>query len=303
MKVFLTGATGAIGRLTVPALVAAGHEVTGVARTAGKRAAVEAAGATAVTVDLFDGAAVRDAVAAAGPEAVVNLATKIPSTGRAMLPGAWATNDRLRREASAHLADAALAAGASRYVQESIVFSYPDSGDAWIDAATTETDPRSLMASSRDAEAQAARFTASGGTGVALRFGMFYGRGSSHTELFLRAARWGIGYSAGDPDGYLSSIQLDDAAAAVVAALGAPAGTYDVVDDEPLRRRDYAAALAATAGHTRVVRLPGQAIRLGGAQTQALVRSQRVSNRRFREATGWAPRYPSARDGYAALNR
>jgi nucleoside-diphosphate-sugar epimerase len=256
-----------------------------------------------VTVDLFDADAVGDAVAVAGAEAVVNLATNIPSVGRAMRRGAWAGNDRLRREASAHLVDAALAAGATRFVQESIVFPYPDSGDAWIDAETTETDPGSFMASSGEAEAQSARFTDAGGTGVVLRFGMFYGPGLVHTDLFLRLARWGIGYSAGDPDGYMSSIHVDDAAAAVVAALGVPPGTYDVVDDEPLRRRDYAAALAATAGHSRFVRMPGRAIRLGGAQTQALVRSQRVSNRRFREATGWAPRYPSARVGYAALNR
>lgn len=302
MRVFLTGATGAIGRPALAALVAGGHEVTAVARTAEKRAAVEAAGAAGATVDLFDAAAVREAVVAARPEAVVNLATSIPPASRAMRPAAWATNDRLRREASAHLVDAALAADAGRYVQESIVFPYPDSGDAWIDALTTDTDPGSIMASSAAAEAQAARFTATGGAGVVLRLGMFYGPGSAHTDLFLRLARWGIGYSAGDPDGYISSIHLDDAASAVVAALGAPPDVYDVVDDEPLRRRDYAAALAATAGRARHVRMPGRAIRLGGAATQPLVRSQRVSNRRFRDATGWAPRYPSARDGYAALN-
>lgn len=119
MKVFVTGATGAIGRPTVPLLTAAGHEVTAVVRSPEKRAQVEAAGAAGVEVDLFDAAAVRQAVA--GHDAVVNLVTNIPPMTQAGRPSAWATNDRLRREASAHLVDGAIAAGAARLVQESIV--------------------------------------------------------------------------------------------------------------------------------------------------------------------------------------
>jgi nucleoside-diphosphate-sugar epimerase len=195
MKVFLTGGTGAIGRQVVPLLVAAGHEVTAVVRSPAKRAAAEAAGATGVTVDLFDAAAVAGAVA--GHDAVVNLATRIPPLMAAMRPKAWADNDRLRREASVHLVDAALAAGASRFVQESITFTYPDSGDRWIDAASTEPDAVALTASALAAEAETARFTAAGGdagggdgahVGVVLRFGQFYGPGLAHTETFLRFA-------------------------------------------------------------------------------------------------------------------
>src|SRR5262245_39428548 len=163
MKVFLTGGTGAVGRPTLPALVAAGHEVTAVARGAEKAAQVTAAGGTPVEVDLFDHRGV--AAAVAGHEAVVNLATSIPPIAKAMRPSAWALNDRLRREASAHLVDAAIAAGAPRFVQESIVFTYPDSGDRWIDAETTQPDAPGILASAPDAEAQTARFTAGGGTG------------------------------------------------------------------------------------------------------------------------------------------
>lgn len=186
MKVFVTGATGAIGRPTVPLLTAAGHEVTAVVRSPEKRAQVEAAGAAGVEVDLFDAAAVRQAVA--GHDAVVNLVTNIPPMTQAGRPSAWATNDRLRREASAHLVDGAIAAGAARLVQESIVFSYPDSGDRWIDAESMSPEPSPTVRSALVAEAQAQRFTDAGGTGVVLRFGMFYGPGLAHTEALLRLA-------------------------------------------------------------------------------------------------------------------
>jgi nucleoside-diphosphate-sugar epimerase len=104
----------------------------------------------------------------------------------------------------------------------------------------------------------------------------------------------------GAPDSYVSSIHMTDAAAAVVAALDAPAGTFNVVDDEPLTKRDYAAALAAAAGKATWVRGPGRAALLFGDRLTSLTRSLRVSNARLRAATGWAPRYPSAREGWIA---
>jgi len=299
MKVFVAGGTGAVGRPSLPLLVAAGHEVTAVARGPAKQAQVEAAGAIPVAVDLFDAAAV--AAAVTGHDAVVNLATNIPSIGRAARASGWTVNDRLRREASAHLVDAALAAGAGRFVQESITFTYPESGDRWIDAATATPEPTAVTESTLAAQAEVERFTAAGGTGVVLRFGMFYGPGSSHTATMLRMARWGLAYCGGAPGGYTSSIHVDDAATAVVAALGVPAGVYDVVDDRPLTRRQYADALATAAGRRRYVRGPGRVLRWGGAQAALLLRSQRVSNRRFREAAGWAPRWRGADEGLAAL--
>ncbi|MBN2624992.1 MAG: NAD(P)-dependent oxidoreductase [Acidimicrobiales bacterium] len=299
MKVFVTGATGAIGRPTVPLLTAAGHEVTAVVRSPEKRAQVETAGAAGVEVDLFDAAAVRQAVA--GHDAVVNLVTNIPPMTQAGRPSAWATNDRLRREASAHLVDGAIAAGAARLVQESIVFSYPDSGERWIDAESTPPEPSPTVRSALVAEAQAQRFTDAGGTGVVLRFGMFYGPGLAHTEALLRLARRGLAYAGGRPGAYRSSIHVDDAAAAVVAALAVPAGTYDVVDDEPLTSAEYADVLAAAVGRRRYVRGPGRLMRLGGSTAEPLVRSQRVSNRRFRSVAGWSPRWASVADGLPAV--
>ena len=293
MKVFLAGATGVIGSRALRRLVAAGHDVTAVARSAEKAEAVRAAGATPVQVSLFD----RDALVAAvaGHDAVVNLATKIPSLTEAAMPGAWAENDRIRTEGSANLVDAALAAGATRYVQESITFTYPDSGDAWIDAESTPIDAVGPTSSVTAAEASAARFTEAGGTGVVLRFGLFYAADSSHTQAMIAAARKGAAMVAGAPGAYQSAIHADDAAAAVVAALDVPAGTYDVVDDEPLTKAEAAKVLGGR------FRFPGGLAKLGGKQTGPLTRSQRVSNRRFKEASGWAPAYRSFRDGLPAV--
>lgn len=299
MKVFVTGATGAVGRPTLPRLVAAGHDVTAVVRSAAKRAQAEAAGAASVEVDLFDPGTVERAVA--GHDAVVNLATHIPPIAKAARASAWETNDRLRREASRNLVDAALATGASRFVQESITFSYPDSGDRWIDAASATPAPTPVVASALVAEANVERFTEAGRRGVVVRFGMFYGAGLHHTTTFLRWARRGLVYSGGDPDGHLSSIHVDDAAAAVVAALDAPPGIYDVVDDEPVTRREYAATLARAVGRSRYIVVPGRLGRLGGRSVEAILRSQRVSNRRFREATGWAPGWASVREALPAV--
>ena len=290
-KVFVAGATGVLGWRTVEQLVAAGHEVTAVVRSAEKAELVRAKGATPVQVSLFDRERLTAAVA--GHDVVVNVATHIPPMSEAALPGAWSENDRIRTEGSANLVDAALAAGASRYIQESIVFTYPDSGDAWIDAETTPIDAAKFTTSVRAAEASAARFTESGGVGIVLRFGLFFAPDASHTRAMVAAARKGASMVAGNPGAYQSAIHADDAAAAVVAALDAPAGTYDVVDDEPLTKADVAKTLGGR------FRFPGRLAR--GKYADTLTRSQRVSNRRFKEATGWAPAYPSLREALPAI--
>ncbi len=163
-----------IGRRAIPLCLARGHEVTAVARSAERRAGLERLGARAVAVDLFD----RDQLSAVlrGHDAVVNLATHMPaSTLRMFLPGAWRENDRLRREASAALVDAALAAGIGRFVQESFAPVYPDRGDAWIDE-TTPIAPAGYNRTVADAEHAAARFCEAGGAGVVLRFAVFTDR-------------------------------------------------------------------------------------------------------------------------------
>lgn len=299
MKVFVAGATGVVGRRTVPLLVQAGHQVTAVARTPEKAAAMERSGARPVAVDLFDAEEVRRAVAGHG--AVVNLATHIPRTyTRMMLPGAWRENDRIRREASAILVDAALAGGVPRLVQESFAPMYPDRGDEWIDE-TVPPRPVRYNRSTLDAERSATRFAQAGGSGVILRFAAFYGPDASHVPDLIRFVKRGMAPLPGPAHAYFSSIALDDAAAATVAALDVPSGIYNVADDDPLRRREFADVVAAGLGVPPPRMQPAWMTRLMGSAGELFSRSLRVSNRKLRQASEWAPRYPSLREGWPAL--
>jgi nucleoside-diphosphate-sugar epimerase len=297
-RVFVAGATGVLGKRAVRGLVEAGHDVTGVARTDGKAKLLEELGVTPVRVDLFDAEAVRGAVA--GHDVVCNLATSIPPTAKAARGSAWVDNDRIRREASQHLVDAALATGAGGFIQESITFIYADAGERWIhedDALDVPPHARSTL----DAQAQAERFAASGGAGVVLRFALFYGPDSHHTLDAVRMARRRLAATFGRRDAYLSSITTDDAATAVVAAMGAASGIYNVADDEPLTRREHFDAVAAALGVRVPHFAPAIARKVGGSKTELLARSQRVSNERFKKETAWAPEYPSARQGWPAV--
>lgn len=295
MRVFVAGATGVLGRRAVRLLSGAGYAVTGVARTPAKADELRSAGVDPITVDLFDPAAVHAALD--GHEVVCNLTTHIPPLSRAVLPGSFKENDRIRTEVSRNLVEGALAGGAQRYVQESIVFMYADGGDRWID----EESPLEIPAYIRSAivaENEARRFTDAGDVGVVLRFGMFYGPDSSHSRTTVAAARRRMGSVMGAASGYSSTVHLDDAATAVVASLSVPAGIYNVADDEPLTKAEQMTVLAAAVGVRRLWSPGRLTTAVGGSLTAALGRSQRVSNRRFKEASGWAPRYPSVRQGW-----
>ncbi|MBO0852829.1 MAG: NAD(P)H-binding protein [Nocardia sp.] len=296
MRIFVTGATGAIGVPVVSALAAAGHAVTALVRTPDKAARAAAAGATPVTVSLFDRAGLCDAFAA--HDAVVNLASALPSTFMFPFYRSWRECARIRSEGSAAVVDAACAANVTVLVQESVSMIYRDGGSRWLDESAPVEYYR-ISAGNHAAEASARRFTEAGGTGIVLRFGLFHGPTATHSLEMLRAARSGVAPMFGSPDAYISSIHLDDAAAAVVSVLTAPAGVYNAVDDEPLTHRDYADALAIAVGQRRYVRIPGRAALLCGDRLTSLTRSLRVSNARLRE-TGWTPQYLSAREGLAA---
>jgi nucleoside-diphosphate-sugar epimerase len=299
MKVFIAGATGAVGRLVVPMLVEAGHEVTGVARTASKGATLERLGARAVGVNLFDRGKARHAVQ--GAEVICNLATAVPPGLRVLLPWEWQATDRIRREVSANLVEAALATSTvQRFVQESFAPIYADAGDLWVDEAFL-VQPARYNRATLDAEAQAHRFTGEGRVGVVLRFGMFYGPHDASTTQLLDAVRRGWFPLFGRPDGYISWSAHEDAASAVVAALGVPAGVYNVVEDEPMRRRELANGIAWLLGARLPRFLPGWAARLAGSVGETVARSLRISNRKLKQASGWAPRYPSALDGFHAI--
>ena len=287
-EIVITGSTGVVGRRAVQALLAAGHDVRGVTRSAGGRERLERLGARAVEADVFDEASLRRAFD--GADAVVNLVTHIPSADRMADPSAWAENERLRTEASAAVARAAGAAGARRLVQESIAFVYADGGDAWLDE-DAPVEGGAVTASALIAERNAReRFT---GDTVVLRFGLFIGPDSSLTQATIDAARGGASAAAGPPAAHRPTLWLDDAGAAVAAALTAPAGTYNVADTDPPTNAEIDAALAAAVGAAQ--------LRAAAPQDGPMARSQRVSSRRLREATGWTARVRGGLEGWGLI--
>jgi nucleoside-diphosphate-sugar epimerase len=243
-----------------------------------------------VDVDLFDVDGLRRALA--GCDTVINLATHIPPPKKIVFRWAWRTNDRIRREGSAAIATAAIAEGVGRMIQESFAPLYPDHGDEWIDESMPVA-PVSYNKSALDAERSAQRFTESGGVGVVLRFGGLYGPDDILAEM-LNMMRKGISPLPGQPSAFLSSLAQDDAATAVVASLGVPAGTYNVVEDDPMRRGDWTRTLATAAGLPVPRPIPAWLTAIGGSLLKLMARSERISNRKFREASGWAPKYPRA---------
>lgn len=294
LRVLVTGATGVVGRRVVPLLVAAGHRVTAVGRTAEKRASLARAGATPIELDMFDGAATR--LAMDGHDAIVNLATHIPSGALGLLlPGAWRENDHVRRDGSATLAEAAIAVGVLRFVQESFAPIYADAGDAWIDEASVQRPVR-YNRSVLDAEASAERVTAAGGIGVVLRFAYFYGDDSPMLHQMIDVLRRGWYPLPGPPTSYVSSVSHDDAATAVVAALGIDAGAYNVADDVPLTRAEWTGSLARALGLPAPKPMPRWLGALGGSTMELLSRSQRISNAKLRATGRWAPAARSFRE-------
>jgi len=278
-EIIITGSTGVIGRRVVRDLVAAGHRVTGVTRSAAGRERLETLGARAVEADMFDEQSLRRAFD--GADVVVNVLTHVPRADKMADLAAWEENDRLRTEASAAIARGAQAAGAQRLVQESIAFVYADGGDAWLDE-DAPIEGGGVTTTALTAERNARELFE--GDSVVLRFGLFMGPDSGSTLAALEAARAGASIALGPPNAYRPTIWLDDAAAAIATAVRAPAGTYNVADTDPATNAEIDAAVAAAVG----VEAPPARAPQEGARGP-LARSQRVSNRRLREASGWAP--------------
>ena len=286
MRVFVTGATGALGTAAVAALLADGHEVTGLARSDDKARALQQVGATPARVGLFDQAEIGSALE--GHDAVCNLATSIPVGMAALRPGAWRANDRLRTEGAKVVASAAKTAGVRRFVQESISFLYVDAGDSWI----TETSPVCVTRAVEPAavaETAATDFGCTSRQSVILRFGNFIGD-DPMTRWRLGQARAGRPVGLGDPQGWAHVVHLHDAGTAVAAALTAPDGVYNV-GAEPVRRETLAATFAAAVGRSHARFAPPWMVKLAGERLEPLTRSHRVSSAKLHEATGWKPAY------------
>ena len=306
MRVFVAGASGAIGRPLVPKLLAAGHEVIGMTRREERAAEIRAAGAAAVVCDVFEPAALNEAVAAARPEVVLHALTALPAKFKPKSDYLAATN-RVRTEGTRNLIAAARDAGARRLVAESVAFFYEPQGD-WVkdEEAPLFVDPPGRFAAGREAlvELEGAVTGTEGLEGLVLRFGWFYGpgtyyaRGGSLGEETLKRRNPVVGAGTGT----FSFIHIADAADAFVAAVdrGGP-GLYNVVDDEPAPLHEWLPAYAAALGAKPPRRVPAWLARLaaGSDLVGAALEMRGAANAKAKRELGWEPAHPSWRAGFA----
>ena len=298
MRVFIAGATGVLGRRMVAQFKEKGHAVVGLARDEKGREAVRRLGGEAVVADIFDADALASAVGRA--DVVIHAATSIPSkvsTG----PEDWAMNDRLRREGTRALTEAAARLGAKTYLQQSVVWVARPPDDSFFDEGTKVVEPDGLYRSAFDGERIASEAGERHGFDVAvLRCGGFYAPDASHTRAFARGLLWRRLPLIGEGRAVSANVHADDAASAFVAAAEAGgSGLWHVTDDEPATVREMLSEFARGLGAPAPRRLPLWLARLflWKGVVEFFTRSTRTSNRRFREATGWSPRFPSFRAG------
>jgi len=307
MKVLVAGATGALGKQLVPRLVARGHAVAGITRTQAKGEALRALGATPVVADALDPDAVARAVAQAEPDVVVHQLTALSgSLDMRHFDRDFAQTNRLRTEGTDHLLSAARAAGARRFVAQSYA-GWPFARTGGLvkgEADPLDPLPARAMRSTLDAirHLEAAVTGAEGIEGIVLRYGGFYGPGTSlapdgEQTALIRRRRVPI---VGDGAGVWSFVHIDDAAEATAIAVerGAP-GIYNVVDDEPAPVREWLPAAAQALGAKRPLRVPRLVGRLlaGEAAVVMMTEVRGASNAKARRELGWEPRHPSWRTG------
>jgi nucleoside-diphosphate-sugar epimerase len=309
MRVFVTGATGALGRHLVPGLVAAGHEVTATTRTPGKVAQLRAAGAEPVVVDGLDREAVIAAVRTAAPEVIVHQMTALAGMRSLRNPDkAFAATNELRTRGTGNLLAAAAQAGTRRVIAQGYAGAGPDKPSGA--ALKTEEDPLDWRPIPSAARMVAAIrhvdkiVPLEAPEGIVLRYGTFYGPGAS--DVLLDAVRKRQVPVIGGGTGVWSFIEITDAAAATLAAVegGAP-GIYNVVDDDPAPVAEWVPYLAQVAGAKPPLRLPAWLGRLlaGGFVVAQMTTSRGSSNQKARKELGWVPRYPSWREGFRAWDR
>jgi 2-alkyl-3-oxoalkanoate reductase len=306
MKIFIAGASGAIGSQLVSQLAQRGHEVVGTTRSAAKTDALRALGAEPVVVDALDPDAVADAVARAEPEVIVNQLTALsgPADFRHVKRMAAATN-RLRTEGTDHLLAAARAVGVRRFVAQSNSGWMERTGGPVVDEngriePNPPADAVEAVAAVRHLEDAV---TGIGwADGVALRYGGFYGLGTGITgdvmARMIRKRRFPI---VGDGNGVWSFVHIIDAASATVAAIerGKP-GIYHVADDEPAPVREWLPYLARALGAKPPRRVPAWLVRLlaGEAAVNMMTQARGICSEKAKRELDWKPQYPSWRTGF-----
>ena len=310
MRVFVAGAGGAIGRRLVPQLVRAGHSVVGMTRSAGKAEGIHAAGGETVVADALDEQAVMAAVQGARPEIVVHELTALPERFNLRnFDREFELTNRLRREGTDHLVAAARAAGARRFVAQSFAgWPYaPDGGPVKSEEDPLDPDPppgfRGTLAAIRYLES--AVLSAAGLEGLALRYGPFYGPGTSIGEKgsIVENVRHRRVPVVGSEAGVWSFAHIDDATSATITTIkrGAP-GVYNVVDDDPAPVSEWLPALAEAIGAKPPRRIPAWLARLAiGAHGVAMMtRVRGASNAKAKRELDWQPAWSSWREGFVS---
>jgi nucleoside-diphosphate-sugar epimerase len=305
MRVFVTGATGALGRHLVPGLVAAGHEVTATTRMPGKAGRLREAGAEPVVVDGLDREAVIAAVRAAAPGVIVHEMTALAGMRSFRDPDKlFAATNELRTRGTGNLLAAAAEAGTRRVIAQSYAGPGPDKRPGPV---KTEDDPpqwrpiRSAMQMPAAIAHVEKTVPAQAPEGLVLRYGGFYGPGASDVLLAMVRKRQ-VPVIAGGT-GVWSFIEITDAAAATLAAVGRGApGVYNIVDDDPAPVAEWLPYLAEVAGARPPLRVPGWLGRLlaGEFVVAQMTSSRGYSNEKARKELGWEPRYASWREGFRA---
>lgn len=309
MRVFVAGATGAIGQQLVPRLVAAGHEVYGMTRSGSKQAMLRELGAEPVVADALDPDQVAEAVGRAQPDVIVHQLTSIPPRlDLRHFDRDFALTSRLRTEGTDYLLSAGQAMGVQRFVAQSYFGAYARTGAA----VKTEEDPldpapvrdmRGVAAAIRHLEQAVlgARWT----EGIVLRYGAFYGPGTSlapgaeQVEM-IRRRKFPI---VGDGGGVWSFMHVADAADATVAAVEhGSRGVYNVVDDDPAPVAEWLPALAQQLGAKRPMRVPRIVGRLFAGEVGVVMMTELrgASNAKAKRELAWRPAHPSWREGFAA---
>jgi nucleoside-diphosphate-sugar epimerase len=310
MRVFVGGATGAIGRQLLPRLVAAGHEVVGMTHKESNRALLQELGATPVVADALDPDQVAEAVARAKPDVIVHELTAIGAVDTRHFDRDFALTNRLRTEGTDHLLSAGQAVGVRRFVAQGVggYAAYERTGGA-VKSEEDPLDPTPARAMRETAGAirhlEEAVLGAEWTDGIVLRYGVFYGPGTSLApgeEQFelVRKHKYPV---VGDGGGVWSFIHIADAAEATVAAIEhGRRGVYNIVDDEPAPVAEWLPALAQTLEAKRPMRVPRFIGRLfaGEAGVVMMTEVRGASNAKAKRELGWRPAHPSWRQGFAA---
>ncbi len=303
MKVFISGATGVLGRRVVKSLIAGGHSVVGLSRSLANTDQLKAQGAEPRGGNLFNQEQICEL--ASDCDAILHLATSIPTKSRTTLAD-WAMNDRIRREGTQVMVEAALRNHCQLYVQESVTFIYGERKGEWVDERTSlASKPGRILQSAVDMEGIVQKAMRQRGLpAIILRYGSFYSHDSALTQSMFELARKGLFPIIGDGEAYWNNVSVDDAASAVVKAVENRSHgigrTFNVCDDEPVTYRELVAFIAQTLKARKPMHIPIPVAKLmiGSHTVDFLDASVRCRNQSIKEALGWQPQYPNYRVGY-----